>query len=53
MTSIVFSHFGDRLGLLHLRDCGRGGRGVGEGGLGNVFGEDHVLEFCGGTYLEM
>ena len=42
---MVFSLFGDRLGLLHLRDCGRG--------MGNVFGEDYVLEFCGGTYFEM
>ena len=44
MTSMVFSLFGGTLGLLHLRGCdGRGG----------VFGEDYVLEFCGGTYLEM
>ena len=40
---MIFTLFGGRLGLLHLRDCG--GRAV--------FGEDYLLEFCGGTYLEM
>ena len=46
MKSMVFRLFGDRLGLLHLRDCGRGG-------VQSVFGEDYVLEFCGGTYFEI
>ena len=53
---MIFSLFGGRLGLLHLRDCSVcvcvcvcvcGGGG------GSVFGNDYVLEFCEGTYLEM
>ena len=46
---MIFSFFGGRLGVLHLHDCDGGGE---EGG-GAVFGEDNVLEFCRGTYLEI
>ena len=42
---MVFTLFGGRLGLLHLHDCRVAG-----GGGGAVFGEDYVLEFCGGAY---
>ena len=39
---MIFSLFGTRLGLLHLNDC-----------MEVVFGEDYVLEICGGTYSEV
>ena len=44
---MIFSLFGGRLGLLHLRDCSVCVC------VGSVFGKDYVLEFCGGAYLEM
>ena len=41
-TSMIFSLFGSRLGLLHLVILRE-----------PVFGEDYVLKFCRGTYSEV